>query len=75
MERQTKTRHCDEHEHSRAFHPKAYATGDPRESFFLAINHRRRPEDKVRFLNVPMDKNKIGRFLSSATENVQITSK
>ena len=94
MERQTKTRHGDEHEHSRAFHPKAYATGDekcpvhcykqfvsrrpvvgktPESPFFLAINHRRRPEDKVWFLDRPMGKNKIGRFLSSATENVQIT--
>ena len=78
MERQTKTRHGDEHEqYSRAFHPKAYATGDekcpvhcykqfvsrrpvvgktPESPFFLAINHRRRPEDKVWFLDRPMGK-------------------
>ena len=95
MERQTKTCHGDEQEHSRAFHPKAYATGDekcpvhcykqfisrrpilaktPESPFFLAINHHRHPEDKVWILNGPMGKNKIRRFLSSATKNVQITS-
>ncbi|KAK3731923.1 hypothetical protein QZH41_000275 [Actinostola sp. cb2023] len=37
--------------------------------FFLAINHCRKPEDQVWFINTPMVKNTIGQILSSATKN------
>ncbi|XP_031574214.1 uncharacterized protein LOC116308005 [Actinia tenebrosa] len=45
----------------------------PESPFFLAINHRRRPNDQVWFLNGPMGKNKIGEFLSQATKDLKFT--
>ena len=46
----------------------------PESPFFLAIGHRRNPEDKIWFLNSPMGKNKIGEFLSSATKNLPMST-
>ena len=46
----------------------------PQSPFFLAIRHRRNPEDKIWFVNSPMGKNKIGQFLSSATKNLPMST-
>ena len=60
--------------------PKNLYTGDqnhrksPQSPFFLAIRHRRNPEDKIGFVNSPMGKNKIGQFLSSATKNLPMST-
>ncbi|XP_031567055.1 glutamine-rich protein 1-like [Actinia tenebrosa] len=45
----------------------------PESPFFLAINHRRMPNDQVWFLNRPMGKNKIDEFLSQATKDLKFT--
>ena len=36
---------------------------DPDSPFYLAINHRRKPNDKVWYLDRPLGKNEIGKFL------------
>ena len=41
--------------------------------FFLAVRHRRKPEDQVWFVNNPMGKNKIGEFLSRATKKLSLS--
>ena len=85
IESHSKTRHGDEHEQHRAFHPKAFATGDekypvscyrhflyrrpdsaktPESPFILAINHRRRTQNQIWFLN---------KLMSQASENAQIS--
>ena len=46
----------------------------PESPFFLAIRHRRNPEDKIWFVNSPMGKNKIGQFLSSATKKLPMST-
>ena len=87
-ERGSKARHGDGH--SRAFNPKAHATGNercpihlylkfaghrpeemkkPESPFFLAINRKRKPEDKIWFMRSALGKNKIGEFLAKAARN------
>ena len=39
---------------------------EPDASFYLAINHRRKPNDKVWYLDRPLGKNEIGKFLKDA---------
>ena len=41
--------------------------------FFLAVRHRRKPEDQIWFLSSPMGKNKIGEFLSNATKTLALS--
>ena len=49
-------------------------TKSPESPFFLAVRHGRKPDDPIWFLNSPMGKNKIGRFLSSATKNLPLST-
>ena len=44
----------------------------PESPFFLAFRHRRKP-DQLWFLNNPMGKNKIGKFLSKATKDLPLS--
>lgn len=44
----------------------------PESPFFLIINQRRRPEEKLWFLNRPMGQNSIGKFMSSATKSLNL---
>ena len=39
---------------------------EPDAPFYLAINHRRKPNDKVWYLDKPLGKNEIGKFLKDA---------
>ena len=39
---------------------------EPDAPFYLAINHRRKPNDKVWYLDRPLGKNEIGKFLKDA---------
>ena len=39
---------------------------DPDAPFYLAINHRRKPNDKVWYLDRPLGKSEIGKFLKDA---------
>ena len=39
---------------------------EPDTPFYLAINHRRKPNDKVWYLDRPLGKNEIGKFLKDA---------
>ena len=48
--------------HQRAFEPKAHASNNNRD----AINHQRKPNDKVWYLDRPLGKNEIGKFLKDA---------
>ena len=45
---------------------------DPEAPFFLAINHKRKPENFVWYQKSVMGKNKIGKFLSKAAKNAGI---
>ena len=45
----------------------------PESPFFLAIDHRRKPQDHIWFLNMPMGERKIGQFLSQASKNAEIS--
>ena len=38
--------------------------------FYLAINHKRKPEDQIWYLNRPLGKNEIGKFLKESAEVV-----
>ena len=49
------------------------AAKSPESPFFLAVRHRRKPEDQIWFLNSPMGKNKIGKFLSNATKDLPLS--
>ena len=49
------------------------AAKSPESPFFLAVRHRRKPEDQIWFLNSPMGKNKIGKFLSKATKDLPLS--
>ena len=49
-------------------------TKSPESPFFLAVRHGRNPDDQIWFLNSPIGKNKIGRFLSSATKNLPLST-
>ena len=42
------------------------AMKDPEAPFFLAINHKRKPENPVWYQKAPLGKNEIGKFLSNA---------
>lgn len=48
------------------------AMKDPEAPFFLAINHKRKPENPVWYKKSAMGKNEIGKFLSKAAKNVGI---
>ena len=48
-------------------------TKSPESPFFLAVRHGRKPDNQIWFLNSPRGKNKIGRFLSSATKNLPLS--
>ena len=39
---------------------------EPDVPFYLSINHRRKPNDKVWYLDIPLGKNEIGKFLNDA---------
>ena len=39
---------------------------DPDAPFYLAVNHRRKPSDEVGYLDRPLGKNEIGKFLKNA---------
>ncbi|KAK3707289.1 hypothetical protein QZH41_004233 [Actinostola sp. cb2023] len=39
--------------------------------FYLAISHKRKPEDQVWYLNRPLGKNQIGKFLKESVEAIQ----
>ena len=41
----------------------------PESPFFLAINRKRKPEDKIWFVRSALGKNKIGEFLAKAARN------
>ncbi len=45
---------------------------DPEAPFFLAINHKRKPENPVWYQKSPLGKNEIGKFLSKAAKNAGI---
>ena len=45
----------------------------PESPFFLAVRQRRKPEDQIWFLNSPMGKGKIGKFLSNTTKDLPLS--
>ena len=45
---------------------------DPNAPFYLAINHRRKPSDKVWYLDRPLGKNEIGKFLKDAFASAKL---
>ena len=45
---------------------------EPDVPFYLAINHRRKPNDKVWHLDRPLGKNEIGKFLKEAFAAAEI---
>ena len=45
---------------------------DPDAPFYLAINHRRKPSDKVWHLDRPLGKNEIGKFLKDAFASAKL---
>ncbi|KAK3754207.1 hypothetical protein QZH41_003309 [Actinostola sp. cb2023] len=44
----------------------------PDSPFYLAINHRRKPEDEVWYLDRPLGKNEIGKFLKESAEAARL---
>ena len=46
----------------------------PKSRFFLAVRHRREPDDQIWYLNSSLGKNKIGEFLSSATKDLPMSA-
>ncbi|KAK3749799.1 hypothetical protein QZH41_000862 [Actinostola sp. cb2023] len=47
----------------------------PDSPFYLAINHRRKPEDEVWYLDRPLGKNEIGKFLKESAHRTQLPKK
>ena len=45
---------------------------DPDAPFYLAINHRRKPSDEVGYLDRPLGKNEIGKFLKNAFASAKL---
>ena len=45
---------------------------DPDAPFYLAINHRRKPSEKVWYLDRPLGKNEIGKFLKDAFASAKL---
>ena len=45
---------------------------DPDAPFYLAINHRRKPSDKVWYLDKPLGKNEISKFLKDAFASAKL---
>ena len=45
---------------------------DPNAPFYLAINHRRKPSEKVWYLDRPLGKNEIGKFLKDAFASAKL---
>ena len=41
----------------------------PDSPFYLAVKHRRKPDDEVWYMRSPLGKNEIGKFLSTAAKN------
>ena len=75
----SKTRTGQDGSHQRAFEPKAHVCSNKAfrshhseamleldAPIYLAINHQRKPNNKVWYLNRPLGKNEIGRFLKDA---------
>ena len=40
---------------------------EPDAPLYLAINHRRKPNDKIWYLDRPLEKNEIGKFVKDAS--------
>ena len=45
---------------------------DPDAPFYLAVNHRRKPSDEVWYLDRPLGKNEIGKFLKNAFASAKL---
>ena len=45
---------------------------DPDAPFYLSVNHRRKPSDKVWYLDRPLGKNKIGKLLKDAFASAKL---
>ena len=45
---------------------------DPDAPFYLAVNHRRKPSDEVGYLDRPLGKNEIGKFLKNAFASAKL---
>ena len=74
--------HRQDRGHQRAFQPKIYATNTarchrpveifmnaPESPFYLTVWHNRRSSNEVWYMRAPLEKNKIGKFLSTAVNN------
>ena len=48
---------------------------EPDAPFYLAINYRRKPEEKVWYLDRPLGKNEIGKFLKDAFDAAKLGDK
>ena len=60
------------------FFYKAFRSHRPTEmnnqesTFYLAINHKRKPSDTVWYMNAPLGKNSIGKFLKMAAKRTEL---
>ena len=45
---------------------------DPDAPVYLAVNHRRKPSDEVGYLDRPLGKNEIGKFLKNAFASAKL---